>query len=183
MKFQLGSNGYPILDQFSEEGFVDLVFKITDIVENENDYRFLLAASYDNQTVGMGVEVRKGIKSGLDSEMNLIRENVCRKGVRFFSAGKQSDRLIQAIAKLYGIDHGNPKMVDCESFTAIALHQGEIDLCSQPIKIKIFGRDGDPFVEEDYYESFFNVDIPNRAVLWNEKDQDYRNGLLRGLTL
>ena len=51
-----------------------------------------------------------------------------------------------------------------------------------PIKIKIFGRDADPVDEDAYYESFFNLDLKNRLVFWNEKDQDYRKPLIQGLS-
>ncbi|MCB1099919.1 MAG: hypothetical protein KDN22_30410 [Verrucomicrobiae bacterium] len=61
-------------------------------------------------------------------------------------------------------------------------HQGEFDLASEPVKFKIFGRDGEPFDEQSYYESFFNVDLPNRLIFWNEKDQDYRIPLLLGIS-
>ena len=69
-----------------------------------------------------------------------------------------------------------------ESFTAIALHQGNIDLGRQGVRIKIFGRKTVPrsgYV--NYFESFFNVDLPNGLVYWNEKDPDYREPLLRAL--
>ena len=45
----------------------------------------------------------------------------------------------------------------------------------------LFGKDGEPFDEDVYYESFFNVDLPNGSVYWNEKDPDYREPLLRAL--
>ena len=50
------------------------------------------------------------------------------------------------------------------------------------VKLKIFGKDGEPFDEAAYYESFFNVDLPNRFVFWNEKDPEYRKPLLRALS-
>jgi hypothetical protein len=68
-----------------------------------------------------------------------------------------------------------------ESFTAIALHQGDIDLEREGVRIKIFGRDSDPDLEWNYFESFFNVDLPNGLVFWNEKDPDYREPLLKAL--
>jgi hypothetical protein len=72
-------------------------------------------------------------------------------------------------------------MKDEESFTAIALHQGPIDMTEQAIKIKIFGRDGPSDTEEEYYESFFNLDLKQQLVFWNEKDQEYRRPLILGL--
>lgn len=161
---------------------MDLTFEILDLVEDETHYRFNLAASFEDQVVGMGVVVQKGIKSGFDADMHLIQDHVYRKGVRFFRAGERSDRLIAAIGKLYESDEIATRMIDEERFTAIALHQGSIDLASEPVKIKIFGRDDEPIDEDAYYESFFNVDLPNRLIFWNEKDQDYRVPLLRGIS-
>jgi hypothetical protein len=182
MSIQLGRDNYPILDQFSEEGFVDLTFEILDLVEDETHYRFNLAASFEDQVVGMGVAVQKGIKSGFDADMNLIQDHVYRGGVRFFRAGERSDRLIAAIGKLYESNEIAVRMIAEERFTAIALHKGAIDLASEPVKLKIFGRDDDPVDEDAYNESFFNVDLPHRLIFWNEKDQDYRVPLLRGLS-
>jgi hypothetical protein len=179
---QLGPDGYPILDQLSEEGFVDLTFQILDLMEDEEYYRFNLAASFDNEEVGMGVVVRKGMKAGFDANMDLDRRHVYRKGVRFFRAGERSDRMIAAINRLYGSNDASSRMIGEEQFTSIALHQGEIDMASQPVKLKIFGRDDEPFDEDAYYESFFNIDLPQGLVFWNEKDQDYRIPLLRGMT-
>ncbi|MGH7976769.1 MAG: hypothetical protein ACREDS_02250 [Limisphaerales bacterium] len=73
-------------------------------------------------------------------------------------------------------------MISKETFTAIALHDGEIDLRIEPVKIKIFGRDGEPFDESVYNESFFNLDLANGFVNWNEKDQEYRRPLICALT-
>lgn len=183
MELKVGKNNYPVLDQLSEEGFVDFTFQIVDLVEDADHYRFHLAASFDDEVVGFGVELKKEIRSGFDSDMNLIKEHVYHHGVSFFSAGEQSSRLVRVIAMLYGAEPGNRNMVEKESFTAIALHQGEIDLASEPVKIKIFGRDSEPFDEDAYYESFFNVNLANRLVFWNEKDPDYREPLLKGLSI
>lgn len=130
----------------------------------------------------MTVAVVKEIKAGFDSDMNLIQNHVYSQGVRFIRSGEESDRLITSLAELYGFSVGKLNMVDGESFTAIALHQGEINMEQQPIKIKLFGRDSDKDSEDEYYESFFNVDLKNRLVFWNEKDQEYRIPLIKGIS-
>jgi hypothetical protein len=182
MKIEIDTNGLPILSQFSEEGFVDLVFEIQQVRREHGYIFFHLAASHDGMAVGLDVRIITGFKAGFDSKMNLDRNNVFRDGVQFRRSGPESDRLLRAIARLY--EQGAEKMyrmVESESFTAIALHQGSIDMESEPIKVKIFGRDREEDEENDYYESFFNLDLKNGLVFWNEKDQDYRAPLLRGL--
>ena len=183
MEIQADSEGNPILDQHSEEGFVDLTFRITDLVDNDDQhYRFHLMASHHKRTVGMDVVLVKGIQGGFDGKMDLVKEHVYHRGVRFHRSGAESDRLVSAIRELYGLESSAKTMVEEETFTAIALHQGRLDMGSEPVKLKIFGRDGEPFDQEAYYESFFNVDLANGFVFWNEKDQEYRKALVRALS-
>lgn len=176
------SMGNPVLDQLSAEGFVDLTFRIINLVDDGKHYRFHLSASHKKRVVGMDVVLVKGIQGGFDSEMNLVQEHVYHEGVRFRRSGTESDNLIEAIGELYG-SKTNPKyMASEETFTAIALHDGRLDLAREPVKLKLFGQDGEQCKEGDYYESFFNVDLRNGFVFWNEKDQDYRKPLLRALS-
>jgi hypothetical protein len=175
-------SGNPILTQYSEEGFVDCVLRIVDLTETSTQYRFHIQASLDGELVGMNVVVIKNIQGGFDSEMNLKKENVYRHGVTFYRAGSESDRLISALALKYGGEKKALVMVNEESYTAIALHQGELNMEVEPIKLKIFGRDSEPIDEDAYYESFFNLDLKNRLIFWNEKDPDYRKPLIKGLS-
>lgn len=181
MSFIIDKSGHPILEQFSEEGFVDCVFRISDLVESCEFFNFHLSASSEGVVLGMDVAIQKDIRAGFDSNMNLIREHVYREGVLFIRSGAESDRLITRIATLYGLPHNGYEMVSKEVFTAIALHQGKIDLRTECVKIKLFGKDAEPLDEDDYYEAFFNVDLANGFVYWNEKDQEYRKPLIRGL--
>jgi hypothetical protein len=181
MEIQTDGKGSPILGQFCEAGFVDLSLRIHDLTDDGRHYRFHLASSHKKRTVGMDVVLVKGIQGGFNSKMNLVKKHVYREGVRFLRSGPESDRLISAIAGLYGRKGGARRMVAEETFTAIALHQGKLDLDHEPVKLKLFGKDAEPFDEEAYYESFFNVDLANGFVFWNEKDPDYREPLLRAL--
>lgn len=182
MKIRVDVNDSPIVDQFSEEGFVDLVFRIHDLVDAGGEYQFRMAASFDGQTLGVDVSVVKDVGPGFDDDMQLIKEHVYRQGVRLTRSGPESDRLVRTIAKLYALEHTPQRMVDKESYTAIALHQGLVEMAIKPVKLKIFGKDGPDDAEDDYYESFFNLDLANGFVFWNEKDQEYREALVRALS-
>ena len=93
-----------------------------------------------NVLLGMDVVVVRGIQGGFNSKMELVKKNVYRQGVRFLRTGVESDQLISAISDLYGSDESPRRMVDEETFTAIALHQGSLDMDSEPVKLKISGR-------------------------------------------
>ena len=178
----IDSNGNPILDQFSEEGFVDTILKINNFEERNKSYKFHLSASYNEKLLGFDVEVMKGFKSAFDGDANLIHENVIKKGVIFRRSGEESDRLINVLSKLYGLECKPRKMKKEETYTGIALHQAEIDMTNEVVKIKIFGRDSGEDFESEYNESFFNLDLVGGYVYWNEKDQDYRASLINGLS-
>ncbi len=183
MTIEVCKNGLPILDQFSEEGFIDCVFKIADLIDANQFFKLKLQASYEEQDLEIEVEVLKDIKGGFDSEMALIREHVYRNCIKFSRVGSKSDALINILARLYSIDETDLRMVSQETFTGIALHQGDIDIAEERVKIKIFGKDQSENLEEDYYESFFNIDLKAGFVFWNEKDQDYRRQLIKGLSV
>jgi hypothetical protein len=178
----LAENGDPILQQYGEEGFIDCAFRIVNHVSSDEEHKFHLAASHDGESVGFDVVIVKGIRGAFDGEMDLIPDHVYYDGVRFLRSGPESDRLINVLAALYSSPANGNRMVDAFSFTAIALHHDDVDIESEPITIKLFGNDGDDIVEEDYFESFFNLDLSSGLVFWNEKDPDYRDPLIRGLS-
>lgn len=178
----LNDEELPILGQNSQEGFVDLAFKIVSLKSDESYYYFDLLASHDNERVGLAVKMVRIISPGFDSEMNLIKDHVYHDGVSFRSLGVISNRLMTVLAKLYGVDDSPRHMVAEEMFTAIALHQADTKLERHRVRLKLFGRDGESFIEDEYYESFFNIDFPSGWAFWNEKDPDYRAPLLKALS-
>ena len=182
IRLKVDRRGLPIIDQFSEEGFVDCVFGISNLTRRGKHYAFHLGASHGGKALGLDVRVVKGIKAGFNSRMELGKGRVYRAAVQLRRSGAESDRLISTISKLYGLGASRRRMVASESFTGIALHQGSLDVETEPVKIKIFGNDGQGADPGDYYESFFNLDLAAGFVFWNEKDQDYREPLVRSLS-
>ncbi len=70
----LNDEGLPILGQNSEEGFVDLAFKIVGLKSDEGYCYFDLLASHDNERVGLTVKMVRTIGPGFDSE--IISSNI-----------------------------------------------------------------------------------------------------------
>ena len=178
MQIKTDDSGNPILDQFSKDGFVDCAFRIVEMSETEAGYQLQLAASYDDQVLGMDVEVVKNVQSAFDENSEIINEHVYPSGVVFKRRDESSDRLISTIAKLYGFEDHELAMCDQLDFSMIALHQGEIDMVNFPLRLKIY-LDGDG--DEYRYETYFNLDLKNGYASWNEKDAEYRQALIDGL--
>lgn len=175
-------NDLPILDQLSEKGFVDCVFRIEELVRDGAFFVFRMRSSYQGRILSLKASLKSIIEPGFDGDMNLIREHVYPRGLEILSVGEESDTFLTVLSHLYGFDSGIRRMVQSESYTVIALQQRETNLETDHVRCKIFGRDSHPLVEDDYYESFFHVNLPDRLVYWNEKDPDYREPLLRALT-
>lgn len=133
----------------------------------------------------MNVEMVKGIQGGFyedeNEDLQLVPARVYRNGIEFSRSGVDSDELISAVGVLYELTSDELRMVEKHVFTAIALHEGSLDFDSERINIKLFANDTEECSDDDYFECFFNVDFKNRLAYWNEKDQDYREPLIKGL--
>lgn len=183
-QLELDDRGNPILDQLSEEGFVDFTFRIVPVSSNATAHRLRLVASHEGRVVGLDAIVRRGMRGGLDADMNVIQTHVYRAAVRFVRTGEESDALLGILAELYGLPPRRRRMVDVLPMTGILLHEDEVDLEYEAVRIKLFGCDSDEQIErEQYFESFFNLDLDAGFVFWNEKDPDYRRPLVQGLSV
>ena len=182
MKVHLGDSGAPLLDQFSEEGFVNCIFSISSHTKTDQGHKLHLSAEHRGELVGFDAVVQGGIRGGLDSDMGLIQYHVYPEGVQFRRSGPESDRLIQALAALYGLPQRPERMVDAFDFTVIGLFKdGEADADADPVRLKLFGND-DECDEEDYFESFLYLDLGAGFAAWNEKDPDYRKPLIKSIS-
>ena len=183
MKMDL--EGRPYLTQYSDDGFIDCVFRIMNLTETKTSYKFHMTSSFNGEILGLNAEVIKSMEGGLDNDMHLIQEHVYRAGVILFRSGIESDNLLNSLSHLYQLPFKKQhKMREVESFTAIALHQGNLNMREEQVRIKIFGRDDEEQydLDKDYNESFFNLNLKNGFVYWNEKDESYRESLINGLS-
>ncbi|EJP04349.1 hypothetical protein J9305_13330 [Leptospira interrogans] len=141
---------YPdLLSNREEDEFVDLTFKIENLKEGSDNFNFNLKAKFKDDIVGFKVMMTKNIDRGFDSNMELIKQNVCYEGVKFIRTGKESDLLVSHLNDLYGFASEKLNMTDLETFTAIALTNEPFNLIEDIVKIKLFGKDQEGASEED----------------------------------
>lgn len=174
----------PQLTKLSNWEFgIVFAFKIEDLVTTELEHNFTAMASYRKQPVGVRVAVRRGIR-GFFENLLMMKESIYRAIVRFDSIGEPSDRLLEAMAKTYGVECPEPKMIEFLECTGLLL-EGDID-SDGPAKIKLTGQyeptPSDDEEEKDYFELFFYIDLGVGVVLLTEKDSNYRGALIRSLT-
>jgi hypothetical protein len=182
MQLKINERGLPLLEQFSEDGFVDCVFQIQKFQSEPDRFCFHIAASFNGEDVGVDIQLIKGIKAFFNENMESNPDYIYSDGVKFLRSGTDSDKLLAAIAFLYKLEIPVDQMMEINSFTMISLHQEEFDIELERVNLKLFGNDSESDNANTYYECYFNVDLANGLVFWNEKDLGYREPLIRSLS-
>jgi len=124
-------SGNPILEQFGEDGFVDCVFRISDLIESPDFFSFPSFCILRSHRPWDGCsDSEKTSRPGFDNEMNLVKDHVYREGVSFHSIrNRERPAHCANCFPLCAAPRGG-EMISKETFTAIALHQGEIESCA-----------------------------------------------------
>lgn len=157
-------------------GFSDITLSITDTKTSDSTMIYTALGLYNSDTVGLQISLKKGIKAGIvNGEM---KNPFVKNGIMLHSIGIKSDKLLNAISNLYGFPNSSLKMIDeFKGSTCANLNQEDVNFNSGEYKFKIFLE-----TEEDNSELFVNFDFTNKYILLNEKDQEYRKGIVKYLT-
>ena len=172
---EIGRSGLPVLDQFSEEGFVDCVFFIGQSGVRGDRLLFELRAECDGDIVGVDVEMVAAPGPGFDAEMQVFSHHVYADGFVVHPVGAASDRFVAALARRFGLATG-PRRMAAVSFNAMVLQQQVVSPEVGSVRLRLWRGDG-----RDYYEGLFTLDLPHGRAFWKEKDTDHREALLRAL--
>jgi hypothetical protein len=156
--------------------FKDLVLNITQTSETDSFFVYTASGLYQHDTVGLSVSLRKDLPAGI---VNGEMKNVfVHNGIVLMSAGKPSDRLLSAMATLYDVDSVGSKMHSSPMIlTAANLNQEPINYNTGTHKFKVFME-----TDSAYAELFVDFDFANQLIYLNEKDQEYRAGVLQFLS-
>jgi hypothetical protein len=167
------ASALPEITSETEEGFVDLVFAITQSeVNSDGTASFLAQGLHRGETVGLKVLLRPPWKEGALGEGITTFQG----RVNYESTGEESDRLVQILGELYQ-SPVRPRSMrkDVILFTGITLEGDPRALTSRPVKIKLFVESED---ENRYMELYTNIDVQGRRLEIREKDPDYRDAVM-----
>ncbi len=111
--------------------------------------------------------------------------------VVFESMGNPSDLFLKNLSELYGIPKTGMKMKDRVVMTSFALEGDPRKIKESPVAFKLFydkeftnpeSDEANDFYENEYFEVFLNVDLPNKKIEIAEKDQEYRGAIVNVFT-
>jgi hypothetical protein len=162
--------------QVGEDGWVDLDLPLIDFRVRADAYRTVAKGLLDGTIVGIDVE----IGSHWDPKPTEHEDVTFYWGsVTLRSIGPESDALVTALARLYGIPSTAPRMLPEIRAEAVGLASDPRLIESERVKMKLFFHSDN---NDRYAEVFLNIDRRAQLVELHEKDQEYRKNLLRALT-
>ncbi len=166
----------PEITSETEEGFVDLVFAITESEFNtDGNASFHAQGLHQGKKVGLKVLLCSPWKQG-----TLGKDITTFQGRVFYeSTGEESDRFVQVLGELYQ-SSVRPKSMrkDQLQFTGITLAGDPNSLSADPVKIKLFVESED---EDTYTELYTNIDVQRKRLEIREKDIAYRDPVMRAI--
>lgn len=172
-------DGFPELTQLSEEGFVDMVFRIRDSHFDENGWCTLTAdAKHQGKVVGLKIAVQPGMRPGIVDD-HIDKTAFYSKSILLIRDGSNSDTLLRTFEELYKHSARDANFRDKSEMTSISLMGDPRKLPTEYVKFKIFHDDQDE--RGEYFELYLHVNIPGGFIALNEKDQEYRPTILKGL--
>ncbi len=172
--------GYPELTQLSGEGFIDMVFRIRDIHVDKNWwYTLTTDAKHRGTIVGLKIAVQPGMRPGIVGN-DIDKTAFYSKSILLIRDGSNSDALLRTFESLYKHPVRDLKFRDMSEVTSFALNGDPRKIKTEYVKFKIFHDDQDE--RGEYFELYLHINIPGGFIALNEKDQEYRPTILKGLT-
>ena len=173
------TEGYPELTQLSEEGFIDMVFRIRDTHVDKNGWCTLSAdAKHRGTLVGLQIAIQPGMRPGIVDD-KIDKTAFYSKSTLLIRDGVNSDALLRAFEELYKHPVRDLKFREKSETTSFSLMGDPGKLQTEYVKFKIFHDDQDE--RGEYFELFLHINIPGGFIALNEKDQEYRPTILKGL--
>ena len=163
-----------------EEGWYDIFLKIADQNENDHSVIYIAKGLYEGKVVGLKLEVKKDMTAGLLPSAEINQNAFYRNGIQFFSIGSESDELVRALSKLYQFPTTNPFSESIAGAMTFSLNEIPVDLKSKEhYKFKLFFHDDS---EDLYCEMFCNINLVDDIIELHEKDEDYRENIIKTFT-
>lgn len=160
-----------------KEGWIDIFLKITKDTKTDTSHIYIAKGLYKNKTVGLQIEVSSKIGAGIIDGKPDGKSGFVANAVQLKSIGNESDELVKALAELYKkpITKGFTKQII--STTVFSLNEKSVNLeINDYYKLKLFFEEDD---ENLYSEIFLNINTEKREIEIHEKDEEYREPIIK----
>lgn len=160
-----------------KEGWSDIFLKITADTKTDTSYIYIVKGLYKNKTVGLQIEVSSNIGAGIVDGKLDSKAGFVANAVQIKSIGQESDELVKALSELYRQPTNKGFTKQTISATAFSLNEKSVNLDKKDYyKLKLFFAEDD---ENLYSEIFLNINTDKREIELHEKDEDYREPIIK----
>lgn len=160
-----------------EEGWSDIFLKITEDTKTDTSHIYIAKGLYKNKTVGLQIEVSSKIGAGIVDGKPDGKAGFMANAVQLKSIGQESDELVKALAELYKQSTNKGFTKQTISATAFSLNEKSVNLDKNDYyKLKLFFAEDD---ENLYSEIFLNINTDKREIEIHEKDEEYREPIIK----
>lgn len=160
-----------------EEGWSDIFLKITEDTKTDTSHIYIAKGLYKNKMVGLQIEVSSKIGAGIVDGKPDGKAGFVANAVQLKSIGQESDELVKALAELYNQPTNKGFTKQTISATAFSLNDKSVNLDKNDYyKLKLFFAEDD---ENLYSEIFLNINTDKREIEIHEKDEGYREPIIK----
>lgn len=160
-----------------EEGWSDIFLKITEDTKTDTSHIYIAKGLYKNKMVGLQIEVSSKIGAGIVDGKPDGKAGFVANAVQLKSTGQESDELVKALAELYNQPTNKGFTKQTISATAFSLNEKAVNLDKNDYyKLKLFFAEDD---ENLYSEIFLNINTDKREIEIHEKDEEYREPIIK----
>lgn len=160
-----------------KEGWSDIFLKITEDTKTDISHIYIAKGLYKNKTVGLQIEVSSKIGAGIIDGKPDGKAGFVANAVQLKSIGQESDELVKALAELYKQPTNKSFTKQTISATAFSLNEKSVNLDKNDYyKLKLFFAEDD---ENLYSEIFLNINTDKREIEIHEKDEEYREPIIK----
>ncbi len=160
-----------------EEGWNDIFLKIIEDIKTDTSHIYIAKGRYKNKTVGLQIEVSSKIGAGIIDGKPDGKAGFVANAVQLKSIGQESDEFVIALAELYKQPTNKGFTKHTISAKAFSLNEKSVNLDKRDYyKLKLFLSEDD---EKLYSEIFLNINTDKQEIEINEKDEGYREPIIK----
>lgn len=167
-------NGQPLIQVerlLSNEGFINIPMNIVEQTSKDGYLVNKVQAMHKDDLLELIVSLKEEVPAGFVDGKS--KNTFLVDGIIFESTGASSDRLLTTLAQKYQINSGILTMKSKQVFTCVNLNKAPVNYQSGTPKFKIFLEGG-----SEVAELYVNFDFKKSLIYLNEKDPQYREGVI-----
>ena len=155
-----------------------LFLRIVDESQTDSSHVYVVKSLFEQDTVGMQVEVLKNIQPGVNGQGRPVEDGFVKGAIKLSSIGAESDALVKALGTIFSAESTGTFSNTTLLPTVFSSNTIAVDLSQKStysFKLFLDNSIGEPA------EVFSTLDLYKRSFEISEKDASYRTQIISAL--